>query len=232
MKNVISKMTTIVHRLDNVKSQISALAREYETSTPELLTVSKTKPIEMIKQVYDAGQRHFGENYVQEIEEKFSKLPLDIRWHMIGHLQTNKVKSLLAVKNLHAIESIDSEKLANKVNSTLESFDRSLDVMVEINTSGEDTKSGVTEEDAEKLVQYLISNCRQLNFTGFMTVGSPDPHQIDGCFTKMSSLKSMIESKYKIKVKLSMGMTNDLREAIKNGSDQVRVGSAIFGPRQ
>eukprot|EP00916_Digyalum_oweni_P020430 GHVL01034011.1.p1 GENE.GHVL01034011.1~~GHVL01034011.1.p1 ORF type:complete len:140 (-),score=27.64 GHVL01034011.1:387-779(-) len=127
MKNVISKMTTIVHRLDNVKSQISALAREYETSTPELLTVSKTKPIEMIKQVYDAGQRHFGENYVQEIEEKFSKLPLDIRWHMIGHLQTNKVKSLLAVKNLHAIESIDSEKLANKVNSTLESFDRSLE---------------------------------------------------------------------------------------------------------
>ena len=135
-----------------------------------LIAVSKTKPIEMIQEAYDIGQRHFGENYVEEIEKKAPLLPDDIKWHFIGHLQSNKINKVM-VKNLYCIQTIDSEKLAKKINTNCETKDRELSVMVQVKTSDEDTKNGVSVEEAIGVADFVMSQCGRLKFLGFMTIG-------------------------------------------------------------
>ncbi|XP_077227150.1 uncharacterized protein LOC143860417 isoform X2 [Tasmannia lanceolata] len=141
-----------------------------------LVAVSKTKPISLIQQVYDAGHRCFGENYVQELVEKAPQLPADIEWHFIGRLQSNKVKSLLAaVPNLDMVESVDNEKIANHLDCMVASIGRRpLKVLVQVNTSGEESKSGVNPSGCVELAKHVRLGCPNLEFSGLMTIGMLD----------------------------------------------------------
>ncbi|XP_021687636.2 uncharacterized protein LOC110670021 isoform X2 [Hevea brasiliensis] len=196
---------------------------------PELVrvvAVSKTKPVSLIRQVYDAGHRCFGENYVQEIVDKVPQLPEDIEWHFIGHLQSNKVKTLLAgVPNLAMVEGVDNEKVANILDRVVSSLGRNpLNVLVQVNTSGE-----------ASLAEYVKLHCPNLVFSGLMTIGMPDytstPENFRtllNCRLEVCKALGMAEDQ----CELSMGMSGDFEQAIEMGSTNVRVGSTIFGPRE
>ncbi|KAA8526998.1 hypothetical protein F0562_008773 [Nyssa sinensis] len=202
-----------------------------------VVAVSKTKPISLIRQVYDAGHRCFGENYVQEIVEKAPQLPDDIEWHYVGHLQNNKVKSLLAaVPNLAMFEGIDNEKIANHLDRVVSSIGRNpLKVLVQVNTSGEPSKSGVDPSSCLELVKHVKLGCRNLDFSGLMTIGMPDysstPENFRAlldCRTEVCKALGIVEDQ----CELSMGMSGDFEQAIEMGSTNVRIGSTIFGPRE
>eukprot|EP01016_Furgasonia_blochmanni_P001924 TRINITY_DN1075_c0_g1_i8.p1 TRINITY_DN1075_c0_g1~~TRINITY_DN1075_c0_g1_i8.p1 ORF type:complete len:165 (+),score=34.89 TRINITY_DN1075_c0_g1_i8:65-559(+) len=125
-----------------------------------LVAVSKTKPVELIKEAYDCGVRDFGENYVDELLEKYDKLPNDIRWHFIGHLQSNKCKQILTPPNLTFIETVDSIKLADKLDKTCKKTGRAnLNIMVQVRTSDEDSKSGAQGEELFSLIEHILTNC-------------------------------------------------------------------------
>ncbi|XP_013782189.1 pyridoxal phosphate homeostasis protein-like [Limulus polyphemus] len=199
---------------------------------PRLVAASKTKSKEMIIAAYEWGQRHFGENYVLE---KCS----EIKWHFIGHLQRNKVNKLVAVPNLYMVETVDSEKLADVLNKAWEKLQSSqkLKVMVEVNTSGEDSKSGVDLGRVSSLVNHIMDKCQNLEFTGLMTIGAFDHDVSSGPnpdFQRLVKCKQDTCSHLGLdvnKVELSMGMSGDFEHAIEVGSTNVRVGSKIFGPR-
>ncbi|KAJ9182629.1 hypothetical protein P3X46_006603 [Hevea brasiliensis] len=207
---------------------------------PELVrvvAVSKTKPVSLIRQVYDAGHRCFGENYVQEIVDKVPQLPEDIEWHFIGHLQSNKVKTLLAgVPNLAMVEGVDNEKVANILDRVVSSLGRNpLNVLVQVNTSGEASKSGIDPSGCAALAEYVKLHCPNLVFSGLMTIGMPDytstPENFRtllNCRLEVCKALGMAEDQ----CELSMGMSGDFEQAIEMGSTNVRVGSTIFGPRE
>ncbi|XP_031286562.1 pyridoxal phosphate homeostasis protein-like [Pistacia vera] len=198
--------------------------------------VSKTKPVSLIRQVYDAGHRCFGENYVQEIIDKAPQLPEDIKWHFIGHLQSNKVKTLLGgVPNLDIFEGVDNEKIANHLDRGVANLGRSpLKVFVQVNTSGEASKSGIDPSGCLGLVEYVKLHCPNLAFSGLMTIGNPDysstPENFRtllNCRLEVCKALGMAEDQ----CELSMGMSGDFEQAIEMGSTNVRIGSTIFGPR-
>ena len=210
---------------------------------PRLVAVSKTKPKEMLIEAYQAGQRDFGENYVQELVEKshdqemLSTCP-EIRWHFIGNCQTNKVKALLSCPNLTVIETITSSKLATKMNNQLSTS--TVGVFVQVNTSGEQNKNGLEPDSVLETVQHIRQKCPRLKFSGLMTIGNlgnslsavkdggnPDFQTLREVRRKVSQELNVPESE----IELSMGMSNDFEEAIKCGSTNVRVGSSIFGAR-
>lgn len=191
------------------------------------------------------GQRNFGENYVNELVEKSRDEALlevcpDIKWHFIGHLQSNKVNKITTIPNLYMIETIDSEKLANTVNKSWKRVEEKepLNVMIQINTSGEDQKSGIDPQEAYKLVNHIRQNCPGLLFKGLMTIGAmnhdlnlgpnPDFQKLLECRKNVSEQLNLNE----LDIELSMGMSNDFEHAIENGSSNIRVGSTIFGARQ
>ncbi|KAM7279837.1 hypothetical protein ACFE04_006971 [Oxalis oulophora] len=202
-----------------------------------VVAVSKTKPVSLIRQVYDAGHRYFGENYVQEIADKApQQLPKDIEWHFVGHLQTNKVKTLLAgAPQLAMFESVDSEKIANHLDKAISTIERNpLKVLVQVNTSGEASKSGVDPSSCVGLAEHIKLRCPNLEFSGLMTIGMPDytstPENFKtlvNCRRQISKALGMAEDH----LELSMGMSGDFDQAIELGSTNVRVGSTIFGPR-
>ncbi|KAJ7423328.1 adhesion G protein-coupled receptor A2 [Willisornis vidua] len=211
---------------------------------PRLVAVSKTKPAEMVMEAYGHGQRSFGENYVQELLEKASDSRIlsscpDIKWHFIGHLQKNNVNKLIAVPNLFMLETVDSVKLADRVNSSWQKkgSPQRLKVMVQVNTSGEDSKHGLPPADTTAAVEHVINKCPSLEFVGLMTIGSighdlskgPNPD-----FQMLLSLRQEVCEKLNLpveKVELSMGMSTDFQHAIEVGSTNVRIGSTIFGER-
>ena len=182
-----------------------------------LVAVSKTKPGEMIEELYAAGHRDFGENYIQELRAKHEALPKDIRWHMIGHLQRNKVKYI--AEYITMIHSVDSFELAQTIEKEAAKHDRVIPVLIEVNVAGEDTKYGVRPEDAEVLIERI----------------SHLPHVRDRIyFRKLRNLSVDIEDKKLDNVTvgaLSMGMSNDYEIAVEEGSTMVRVGTSIFGER-
>lgn len=204
-----------------------------------LVAVSKTKAAPILQEAYDAGQRVFGENYVQELVEKAPVLPPDIRWHFIGHLQSNKAKVVTQIPNLYMIESIDSVKLANAVNKHVAKVDREekLRVMVQVNTSGETSKSGVEPGQAvTDLCLHVATQCLNLQLVGLMTIGrlgdiSPE------CFETLAQCRDQVIAANISGVppadefELSMGMSGDFELAIQAGSTNVRIGSTIFGAR-
>eukprot|EP00914_Ancora_sagittata_P006589 GHVO01013230.1.p1 GENE.GHVO01013230.1~~GHVO01013230.1.p1 ORF type:complete len:221 (-),score=31.00 GHVO01013230.1:137-799(-) len=202
-------------------------------SPPLVLAVSKTKSIEAISAVYDEGCRHFGENFAHEIIEKSKHLPSDIKWHMIGHVQSNKVSQLLSVPNLHVIETIDSIKLAQRVNDTCVRLKRDVQIMIQVNVSGEATKSGVSPKDALSVADHVSRMCPFLQFVGFMTIGDKN-EPVEG-FKIMKEMKDKWNTdscgQNGAKANLSMGMSGDADLAIKWDTDELRIGSAIFGPR-
>lgn len=222
--------------MKNVLARISAAT----SRNVRLVAVSKTKPKEAILTAFENGQTCFGENYVQELVEKAKSLPKKIDWHFIGHVQSAKVKDLCNIENLSFVETIDSIKLADIFQKRLSLTERktSLNVMVQVNTSCEENKSGVKEDNAESLILHIIKNCDKLNFCGLMTIGK---FGVPGTpyFHKLVDLKDKLLNNQDIKEKfnsgqifeLSMGMSGDFEEAIKAGSTNVRIGSTIFGAR-
>ncbi|OVA09765.1 Alanine racemase [Macleaya cordata] len=203
----------------------------------KVVAVSKTKPVSVIRQVYDAGHRCFGENYVQEIVEKAPQLPDDIEWHFIGHLQSNKVKPLLAaVPNLFMVESVDDEKIANRLDNVVASIGREpLKVLVQVNTSGEESKSGVEPSGCVELVKHVKQGCPNLEFSGLMTIGMLDYTSTPENFRTLSKCRVEVCKALGIteeQCELSMGMSGDFEQAIEIGSTIVRIGSTIFGARE
>ncbi|XP_042037336.1 pyridoxal phosphate homeostasis protein-like [Salvia splendens] len=202
-----------------------------------LVAVSKTKPVPILRQVYDAGHRCFGENYVQELIEKAPQLPEDIQWHFIGNLQSNKVKPLLtAVPNLAMVETIDDEKIANNLNRVVGNIGRKpLKVFIQVNTSGEESKFGVEPAGCLDLAKHVTRNCPNLEFCGLMTIGMPDYTSTPENFKTLANCRSDVCKALGIaeeQTELSMGMSGDFELAIEMGSTNVRVGSTIFGARE
>lgn len=202
-----------------------------------VVAVSKTKPVSLIKQVYDVGHRCFGENYAQEFIEKAPQLPEDIEWHFIGNLQSNKVKPLLAsVPNLDMVESVDDEKIANHLDRAVGNLGRKpLKVLVQVNTSGEESKSGVEPSGCVELAKHVIQSCTNLQFCGLMTIGMLDYTSTPENFKALANCRNEVCKALGIpeeQCELSMGMSNDFEQAIEMGSTNVRIGSTIFGPRE
>ena len=225
----------IRERLEKVQNSISeavkASGRDEKDVT--LIAVSKTKPVEMIKEVYDAGIRDFGENKVQEIMDKYPKLPSDIRWHLIGHLQTNKVKYI--IDKVCMIHSVDSLKLAQEISRQAIKHNVTADILIEVNVAGEDTKFGVKPEDTLSLCEE-ISTLANVRIRGLMTVAPfvDDPEENRAVFCTLRQLFVDIDAKNIDNVCmdcLSMGMSNDYTVAIEEGATFVRVGTSIFGQR-
>lgn len=197
----------------------------------KLVTVSKTNPAEKIKEVYDLGQRAFGENKVQELLEKQPVLPNDIEWHLIGHLQTNKVKYIAGFISM--IESIDSEKLLKEVDKEALKNNRKINVLLQVKIAKEETKFGLTVDETKDIFnKYLNGNYPNIEIKGLMGMASfvDDEIQIREEFSVLKNLFDEL-SELKLLETLSMGMSGDFPLAIDCGSNSVRVGSAIFGER-
>ena len=199
-----------------------------------LVAVSKTIPADRIRQAFEAGLRNFGENRVQEAKEKRPALAeLDITWHLIGHLQTNKVKQALEL--FQWVHSIDSFRLAEKLNHAAESHAHRLPVLLEVNLGEEPTKFGAAEEDVVRLAEQ-VSRLPALELRGLMVVPPylENPEEVRPFFRWLRELARTIESRHLPNVsmrELSMGMSHDFEVAIEEGATIVRVGTAIFGPR-
>lgn len=221
------------------KEQLSSNLNQFHKSIDgraNLLAVSKRFPASDVKLVYDLGQRDFGENKVQELKDKAIELKdlADIKWHFIGHLQTNKINQLLSVPNLVSIHSVDRMKLLNKLLS--QDLDHKLDLFLQFNTSGEDEKSGF--EDYQELLEAAkkVFDSSSYNLRGLMTMGKirSDDFEKDAkaCFSKLLGLKEKLEEDLNIsKLELSMGMSSDFSHALEYKTSWIRIGTAIFGQR-
>ena len=204
--------------------------KEVTDSLPEgvrLVAVSKFHPAEYIDAAYQEGQRIFGESHEQELSRKVNELPSDIRWHFIGHLQTNKVRDLLKL-NPYLIHSVDSERLLQTIQDEAAKLGIVQDVLLEVHVAKEETKSGFAPEEISNF-QDQISHCPNIRIRGLMCMATntDDEAEIRRCFSTVKEL-SIVNSQFSI---LSMGMSDDFRIAIACGSNMVRIGSTIFGER-
>lgn len=208
-----------------MKEILESLLNEIGDTT--LVAVSKTKSNEEILQVYNLGIRDFGENYVQELIIKMDTLPQDIKWHMIGHLQTNKVKELIK-RNIYLIESVDSIKLAREINKEAIKNNKIINILIEVNIQNDCNKTGCSMNDLEELINE-VNKLSNIKLLGLMSIAPnvDDISVIRESFKKMNQLKN----KYKLKL-LSMGMSNDYKIAIEEGSNIIRIGTKIFGKRK
>ena len=206
-----------------IKDNINNILQELQNS--KLIAVSKTKPVEDILEAYEAGIRDFGENHVQEILEKYNKLPKDIRWHMIGHLQTNKVKDIIG--KVYLIHSVDSIKLAKEINKQANKKNIIVNVLIELNIANEDSKYGFKVEEIDTAIKEitLLDNIKVL---GLMCVAPYTIRPEDN--RKYFKLMKQLKDKYNLEI-LSMGMSNDYKIALEEGSTYIRVGTKIFGER-
>lgn len=202
-----------------------------------LVAVSKTKPIEMLMEAYNAGFKRFGENYVQELVEKYEAMPKDIEWHFIGHLQSNKVKYIAPFVSL--IHSVDSFKLLQEINKQAAKNNRVIDCLLQIYIAEEDTKSGMNEEECLEILQpETLKNLPNVRIVGLMgmTTLTDDETQIRKEFSKLKNFYSELRIARRTVQNselnsLSMGMSGDYEIAIEEGSNMIRVGSKIFGGR-
>ncbi len=225
----------IAENIQKVKKDIAEAARRSgrPASSVLLVAVSKTKPIEALKEAYDAGIRDFGENKVQEILEKYDKLPGDAKFHMIGHLQRNKVKQV--IDKVCLIHSVDTYRLAQEISVQSQRIGITSHILVEVNMGEEESKFGTEAEEAIQLVEEIAA-LPNIKIDGLMTVAPyvEDPEENRQIFNKMLNLSVDIKQRNIDNVSmniLSMGMTNDYRVAVEEGATIVRVGTAIFGAR-
>lgn len=209
---------------------------------PNVVAVSKYKPAEDIRVLYDLGHRDFGENYVQELQQKASQLPKDIKWHFIGNLQSNKAKIAREIPNLAFVETLDSMSKATKLDNQRGQLSTSwpLGVYIQVNTSEEAQKSGIFASEfneIESLAKHVIEKCPNLKLAGLMTIGSYDQSHGDvenQDFRELSEIREKLATALGVPTQslgLSMGMSADYIQAIKQGSTNVRIGSNIFGGR-
>lgn len=216
---------------ENIKIACEKAGRDPKEVT--LISVSKTKPVSMLEEAYASGSRDFGENKVQEIMDKYPQLASDIRWHMIGHLQRNKVKYIIDKAAL--IHSVDSLRLAQEISSQAGKRQLEMDILIEVNIAGEESKFGIPYEETISLIEE-ISVLPHIHIKGLMTIAPfvANPEDNRKYFRKIRELSVDIEQKNIDNVTmsvLSMGMTGDYMVAIEEGATMVRVGTGIFGER-
>ena len=195
------------------------------------VAVSKTKPKEDIEKIYNLGHRDFGENKVQELEYKYNNLPQDINWHMIGHLQSNKVRKVIPIVSL--IHSVDSLKLLKVINKESKKFDKVTNCLIQVNISKESSKYGFKESELGFLNQESMSEYQNIKFKGLMGMASFTDKEsiIKNEFNNLKNIYNNIRKEIDDFNILSMGMSNDYKIALKSGSNMIRVGSKIFGKR-
>lgn len=225
----------ICENLNEVKSRMrkACAAAGRDENEVTLIAVSKTKPAEMLKEAYDAGVRDFGENKVQEILEKSPQLPSDIRWHMIGHLQKNKVRQV--IDKVVMIHSVDSVALAEQIEKEAAKRELDIDILLEVNVAGEESKFGFAPEEVEEAIR-AISVLPHVHIRGLMTIAPfvENSEENRDVFKKLYQLNVDMKSKNIDNVNmtvLSMGMTGDYEVAIEEGAGMIRVGTGIFGVR-
>lgn len=209
--------------------------KSFKTEIPEevtLVAVSKTKPESDILEAYNAGQRIFGENKIQEMTEKWENLPKDIKWHMLGHVQRNKVKYMAEYVNL--IHAVDSLKLLKEIEKQAKKYDRTIECLLQIKIAEEDTKYGIDVDEAESILQSQayreMTHVKVVGLMGMATLTEKE-EKIKKEFSYLKSTFDNFKSRYNSLHTLSMGMSGDYKIAIECGSTMIRVGSAIFGER-
>lgn len=220
----------------SIADNIRDLKKETAANKVKLVAVSKTKPAEDVQEAYDAGQRIFGENQVQELVEKYEKLPKDIEWHIIGHLQTNKVKYIAPFISL--IESIDSLKLLEEINKQALKNNRVIDCLLQIYIADEDTKFGLGFDEAIELLRSqefaALKNIRIRGLMGIAT-NTDNEKQLKDEFYELNTFYKGVKQSFFRKDdafgELSMGMSADYKLAMEHGSTMVRLGSTVFGQR-
>jgi pyridoxal phosphate enzyme (YggS family) len=220
----------------SIADNIKELNKELKLTKAKLVAVSKTKPAQDVQEAYDAGQRIFGENQVQELVEKYEKLPKDIQWHLIGHLQTNKVKYIAPFISL--IESVDSLKLLQEINKQALKHNRVIDCLLQVYIADEETKFGLSYDELIELLrdpEYAeLKNIRIVGLMGIAT-NTESEKQINDEFQELKVLFDGIKVSFFRKddffKEVSMGMSSDYKIALEQGSTMIRVGSTIFGKR-
>ncbi len=218
-KIVLEKVSDSCSKADRNVSEVSIIA------------VSKTNPLSAIREAYNAGLINFGENKAQELRDKNAECDLNVNWHFIGHLQTNKVKYVIEPAVL--IHSVDSEKLAEEINKRAGNLNKVQRFLIEVNTSGEDAKFGLeSEDDILRLLEYC-GDLPNLEPAGLMTMAPYTDNEfvLRSCFSKLREFKDKLISRGHKLEELSMGMTNDFDYAIQEGATLVRIGTALFGQR-
>jgi PLP dependent protein len=206
-----------------------------ELGTCALLIVSKTRSLEEIKEYYDLGHRDFGENRVQELADKAEALidvcP-EIRWHMIGHLQSNKINQLFKVPNLHAIHSVDDRLLVDKLIQAEDKLEHPIKIYLQFNTSKEEAKSGFETYTDLRSSAELLLRCSKLKLTGLMTMGTLRTENFEAeagrCFQDLQVEKDKLQTELNIPLKTSMGMSQDYKIALREKSDMIRLGTMMF----
>ena len=227
-------MSILEQRYQQVKTRIAQSCERHQVDVNDvrLLAVSKTKPAEMIETLYQHGQRNFGENYVQDAHDKIQALThlSDIQWHFIGPIQSNKTR--LIAENFDWVETLDREKIAQRLNQQRPEHLAALKVLIQVNISREPQKSGVLPECVAQLAN-CVAQQPNLSLSGLMCIGESTTNEtiLAQQFDEMAALRFELVSDYPGCEILSMGMSNDLELAIKHGSTQVRIGSDIFGRR-
>ncbi len=217
---------SIKDNLERIKAEIPQHVK--------LVAVSKTKPVEILQEAYDAGQRVFGENKAQEMAMKHNELPKDIEWHFIGHMQTNKVKYIAPFVSL--IHSVDSMKVLKEINKQAAKNNRVIDCLLQFHIAEEETKFGLNMTEAEEIT-LLKNNFKHVRFTGVMGMATftNDRNQIRREFKQLKSYFNLLKEKYftsdNVFKEISMGMSGDYNIAIEEGSTIVRIGTKIFGER-
>lgn len=207
------------------KSNYERIKKELQAKAVTLVAVSKTKPVEDILELYELGHRDFGENYVQELVDKEAQLPKDIRWHFIGHLQSNKVKYIAPF--VHLIHGVDSFKLLQEIDKQAKKQNRIIDCLLQVYIAKEETKFGLDENE---LAEVLMSELVNVQVCGLMGMASFSD-DMELVRSEFRYLKTLFDKQPKLQT-LSMGMSGDYRIAVEEGSNMVRIGSLLFGERQ
>ena len=208
-----------------MKDNIEVIKKEIGNTI--LVAVSKTKSNEDILKAYELGIRDFGENYVQELVKKMDSLPNDIKWHMIGHLQTNKVKEIVK-RNIYLIESVDSIKLAKEIDKEAKKNNKVINILIEVNIANDINKTGCNKEELDNIINE-INKLSNINLKGLMVIA---PHTEDINIIRNSFKEArLLKEKYNLEL-LSMGMSNDYKIAIEEKTNIVRIGTKIFGERE
>lgn len=215
----------------NINESCNKINRDPNEVT--LIAVSKTKPVEMLKEAYDAGARVFGENKVQEIVDKYDQMPSDVKWHMIGHLQRNKVKYI--IDKVALIHSVDSIRLAETIEKEAAKHNITANILIEVNVAKEESKFGLMPEELDEFIDK-IKDFKHIQVKGLMTIAPfvENPETNREIFRSLRKLSVDISNKNVDNVNvsiLSMGMTNDYTVAVEEGATMVRVGTGIFGAR-
>jgi pyridoxal phosphate enzyme (YggS family) len=221
----------------SIASVITEIQKEIGPFNAQLIAVTKTQPVELIKEAYDAGLRSFGENRVQELTAKVPELPTDINWHLIGHLQTNKVKQ--AVPHAAIIESVDSLKVLAEINKQAQALSKVQHVLLQVHIATEETKFGLSADEVLQLLSDPeLSQMQHVQIAGLMGIATNTDNEntirnefkaLRQLFDKVKSSHFQTQAAFK---ELSMGMSSDYRIALDEGSTMVRIGSSIFGARK